>query len=397
MDSRVNKKGIKAMKKKMFGMLMSIIMITTMLAGCASAPTAAPAAAAPAAAATAAPAAAAPAEAAPAAAAPAAPAAAAPKALTKVIALGETCPNISGTQIIALEKGFFKEEGLDVDLQLLVDSASSMVMIASGEAQFYSGSNYQTINLTGQKESISVVSPVVDAAGVQIVMARPGLKIKSAKDIEGKKFGVPPGAGIIMGFRKMAEDRGIDFKKVNLVYLNSQADMISALEAGEIDFAGGGEPFGQRVEAIGGTYLFRANHSYIPDNYDKDVDYLSFIVGIIVNKNYPKEHPEVVEAYLRAMMKATDFINSNPKEAAVIIGKKIGGVEPKTIEYILSLNNYYMAFDKNYKDGSAQLAQQMLDGGFTPRLIDFSEYNDTSILEKVDKSRIHFDTNQLKQ
>ncbi len=366
------------MKSRILSILMTLAMITAMLAGCASPQAAAPEApAAPAA--TEAPA------------APAAAEAPVKTELTKVIALGETCPNISGTQIIAKEKGFFEEEGLDVDLQLLVDSATSMIMIASGEAQFYSGSNYQTINLTGQGEEISVVSPVVDAAGVQIVMARPGLELKSAKDIEGMKFGVPPGAGIIMGFRKMTEDLGIDFNKVNLVYIDTQADMISALESGEIDFAGGGEPFGKRVEDIGGTYLFRANHSYIPDNYDQDVNYLSFIVGIITSKKYVAEHPEVVEAYLRAMIKATDFINANPKESAEIIGRVIGGVEPETIEFILGLNNYYMAFDKNYFEGSAQLAQQMLDGGFTPRLVDFSEYNDTSILEKIDASRIHLD------
>lgn len=154
--------------------------------------------------------------------------------LTAVIALGEYDPQISGQQIIALEQGYFEEEGLDVDLQLLTDPSVSTTMIASNEAQFYSVSNYQAINLVDKGTDVCLLAPTVNAGNTQVVVAGADSGIVNAKDMEGKRMGYTDGAGVIVAVQNMCDDLGVDFDSIELVNLQA-SDMLASLESGDID------------------------------------------------------------------------------------------------------------------------------------------------------------------
>ena len=154
--------------------------------------------------------------------------------LTAVVALGEYDPQISGQQIIALEQGYFEEEGLDVDLQLLTDPSVSTTMIASNEAQFYSVSNYQAINLVDKGTDVCLLAPTVNAGNTQVVVAGADSGIVNAKDMEGKRMGYTDGAGVIVAVQNMCDDLGVDFDSIELVNLQA-SDMLASLESGDID------------------------------------------------------------------------------------------------------------------------------------------------------------------
>lgn len=307
--------------------------------------------------------------------------------LTKVVVLGEFDPQISGQQIIAQEKGFFKEEGLDVDLQLLTDPSVSTTMVAANEAQFYSISNYQAINLVDKGSEVCLLAPVVDAGNTQCVVGGPKLEINSAKDLEGKKMGYTDGAGVIVAVKAMCDDLGVDFNKINLVNLQA-SDMLASLESGDIDFFAAWEPWGIKAEDFGGKYLFTGTKSYLPENKG-DVNYLNFEVCIDVSKSFLKENPEACESYVKAMIKATDYINNNLEEAAEIIGKKID-IDTKTCISIMEKNVYKVQYDQTFKDSCDSLAKYMLDSKLNTSLVKFDSFANTEVLSKIDKNLINY-------
>lgn len=307
--------------------------------------------------------------------------------LTKVVVLGEFDPQISGQQIIAQEKGFFKEEGLDVDLQLLTDPSVSTTMVAANEAQFYSISNYQAINLVDKGSEVCLLAPVVDAGNTQCVVGGPKLEINSAKDLEGKKMGYTDGAGVIVAVKAMCDDLGVDFNKINLVNLQA-SDMLASLESGDIDFFAAWEPWGIKAEEFGGKYLFTGTKSYLPENKG-DVNYLNFEVCIDVSKSFLKENPEACESYVKAMIKATDYINNNLEEAAEIIGKKID-IDTKTCISIMEKNVYKVQYDQTFKDSCDSLAKYMLDSKLNTSLVKFDSFANTEVLSKIDKNLINY-------
>ncbi|MCD8090623.1 MAG: ABC transporter substrate-binding protein [Clostridiales bacterium] len=305
--------------------------------------------------------------------------------LTKVVALGEFDPQISGQQIIAKEKGFFEEEGLDVDLQLLTDPSVSTTMIASGEAQFYSVSNYQAINLVDKGTEVCLLAPVVNAGNTQVVVAGPNLEITSAKDLEGKKMGYTDGAGVIVAVINMCEDLGIDYDSIQLVNLQA-SDMLASLESGQIDFFAAWEPWGIKAEEAGGTVLFTGTKSYLPENTG-DVDYLNFMVAIDASKSFVEENPEAAEAYVSAMIKATDYINENMEECAEIIAEQIN-LDKDTCIKIMEKNEYKVAYDETFKTAGEELAEYMLESGLNTSLVTFDQYANTEILKAVDPSKV---------
>ncbi len=308
--------------------------------------------------------------------------------LTKVVALGEFDPQISGQQIIAKEKGFFEEEGLDVDLQLLTDPSVSTTMIASGEAQFYSVSNYQAINLVDKGTEVCLLAPVVNAGNTQVVVAGPNLEITSAKDLEGKKMGYTDGAGVIVAVINMCEDLGVDYDSIELVNLQA-SDMLASLESGQIDFFAAWEPWGIKAEEGGGKILFTGTKSYLPENTG-DVDYLNFMVAIDASKSFVEENPEVAQAYVSAMIKATDYINENMEECAAIIAEQIN-LDTDTCIKIMEKNEYAVAYDETFKTAGDELAEYMLESGLNTSLVTFDQYANTEILKAVDPSKVTVD------
>lgn len=307
---------------------------------------------------------------------------------TKVTVLGEFDPQISGQQVIALEKGYFEEEGLEVDLQLLTDPSVSTTMVASGEAQFYSISNYQAINLVDKGSEVCLLAPVVNAGNTQVVVASPDLTVNSAKDLEGKKMGYTDGAGVIVAVRNMCSDLNVDFDSFQLVNLQA-ADMLAALRSGEIDFFAAWEPWGIKAEEFGGKVLFTGTQSYLPENTGS-VNYLDFIVCIDASAKFVEENPDACAAYLRAMIKATDFINENPEEAAEIIAEEIN-LDTETCKAIMEKNTYSVTYDQTFKNSCESLAEYMQESGLNTSLVTMDSFTNTDILESVDASRVDFE------
>ncbi|MDO5409577.1 MAG: ABC transporter substrate-binding protein [Lachnospiraceae bacterium] len=305
--------------------------------------------------------------------------------LTSVVALGEFDPQISGQQIIAKEKGFFEEEGLDVDLQLLTDPSVSTTMVASGEAQFYSISNYQAINLVDKGSEVCLLAPVVNAGNTQVVVAGPELTVNSAKDLEGKKMGYTDGAGVIVAVKNMCQDLGVDYNKIQLVNLQA-SDMLASLESGQIDFFAAWEPWGIKAEDAGGKVLFTGTQSYLPENTG-DVDYLNFMVAIDASKKFTEENPKACEAYVKAMIKATDYINSNKEQAAEIISKEIN-LDKETCVKIMEKNDYAVVYDDTFKTAGDELAAYMKESGLNTSLVTFDQYANTEILKAVDPALV---------
>ncbi len=305
--------------------------------------------------------------------------------LTEVKALGEFDPQISGQQIIAKEMGYFEEEGLDVDLELLTDPSISTTMIASGEAQFYSASQYQNINLVDKGTDVCVIAPVVNAGNTQVVVGGPNLEITSAKDLEGKKMGYTDGAGVIIAVRNMCDDLGVDFDSIELVNLQA-ADMLASLEKGDIDFFAAWEPWGLKAEEFGGKVLFTGTQSYLPENTG-EVDYLDFIVCINANRDFYESNPDACVAYVKAMMKATDYINNNMEEAAKIVAEQINLDEDECYK-IMQKNEYKVAFDSTYKNSCDTIAEYMQETGMTSSLVSYDSFNETSILKSIDSSLV---------
>ena len=146
---------------------------------------------------------------------------------------------------VAADQGLFKKHGLDIELQLVSLNSTLPAAVQSNSIQIEGPTpsvflqavdgGLDHVVISGNTE----LDPTSKAYGV---VARDSAGIKTAKDFEGKKVGVPGiGAFLQVIFRKWLLDQGADATKVQFVEV-SFPTMNDVLKAGTVDAVVTGEP-----------------------------------------------------------------------------------------------------------------------------------------------------------
>ncbi|GAA3659158.1 ABC transporter substrate-binding protein [Asaccharospora irregularis] len=259
------------------------------------------------------------------------------KELEKVTMVLDWTPNTNHTGLfVALENGYFKEEGLDVEIVQPSDSGAA-TLVATGKADF--GISYQE-EVTYAKTSkdplpIKAVATVIqhNTSG----FASPKEKnITTPKDFEGKTYGGWGSPSENAVFEAVMKKNGADFSKLNIVDIG-QDDFFTATSK-SIDFAWIFEGWdGVNAEIIGKEL------NYIPvKDLDERLDYYTPL--IISNEKLLKENPELAKKFLKATTKGYEYSIENPEKAAKMLLKHAPEIDEK-----LAIKSQEYLADK-YKD-----------------------------------------------
>ena len=213
---------------------------------------------------------------------------------------------------VALEKGYYEEEGLDLNI-IQPSEGSSNVLIATNQGDF--GVSYQedlTFALaTDDPLPIKAIAAIIqeNTSGFASVKDK---GIKSPKDFEGKTYGGwgSPSEKAIL--KTVMEAEGADFDKVSIV------------DVGESDFLASSSPI-DIVWIFEGWTGIEAEIQGIDLNYtpvkdlDENLDYYTPI--LTTNNQIIEENPEKVRKFLKATSKGYNFAIENPEETADILLK----------------------------------------------------------------------------
>lgn len=232
----------------------------------------------------------------------------------KVIMVLDWTPNTNHTGLyVALEKGYFKEEGLDVDIVQPSDGGAT-TLVATGKADF--GISYQE-EVTFAKTSedplpIKAIATIIqhNTSG----FASPKDKnITSPKDFVGKTYGGwgSPSEDAILDV--VMQKYGAKFKDLKVVNVGDD-DFFTAVK-NNIDFMWIFEAWTGIEAKLQGMDL-----NYMPlKDLDKRLDYYTPV--IISNEKLLNENPELAKKFLKATSKGYEYAIENPIEAANILVK----------------------------------------------------------------------------
>ena len=289
---------------------------------------------------------------------------------------------ISSQQIIADKLGYFKDEGLDVTNQLIESGPDIGPMVAGGSAPISIQTNFMDIILTSNNVGVKIVAPLAQIAGTQAVVGAKDLNLTRAKDLEGKTIGVPSGADVVIAINNMAKELGVDASKIKYVNL-APSDAVTALEKGDIDAMAAWEPFITKAIQGGGKFLFSGTKSELPDKKG-DVNWMSVHTTLQVTDDFLEKNPNTIKAVLRALKRATDYINENREEAIKILAPELHLTEAELTE-IMNRNGYSMEVNDNYVNDSngEAVGNYMKSVGNIKALVDPKSYHDLSLLKEV--------------
>jgi NitT/TauT family transport system substrate-binding protein len=217
----------------------------------------------------------------------------------------------------AQEKGYFKAEGLDVEIDQGTGSAATVTRIVSGTYDAGFGDMNAIIQLAGAKpgEQPVMVYMIYNKPPFALIM-KASSPIKTLKDVVGHTMGTPAGGSAGQLFVPLAKANGIDPAKVQVTNMqpNLQEQM---LLNGQVDFS-----------AIF-TVTSYINLIGLKVDPDKDIRWLYFSDygvdlysnGIMVSQKLLKEKPKAVAGLVRALNRAI-IENAGAPDAAIALMMK---------------------------------------------------------------------------
>ena len=234
------------------------------------------------------------------------PAATGANGLTKIKVgyIGITC---EAPIFSAVENGYFKEEGLDVELVKCEWSKYKDVLALGG----YDITHHLIMYfLKPIEQGLDVKITAGIHAGCLRVQASTKGNIRTVADLRGKKIGVPGmGTPPFIFANRVLGANGIDAMKEIEWRVFPAGELGLALEKGEVDAVADSEPIGSLLLAQG---LVRN----VADQA-KDVPYKDeYCCAVIANGKWLSANPKAAAAATRALLKGAKWVNTNPRLAA---------------------------------------------------------------------------------
>ncbi|SFI50310.1 ABC-type nitrate/sulfonate/bicarbonate transport system, substrate-binding protein [Bosea sp. OK403] len=215
--------------------------------------------------------------------------------------------------LVAIEKGFFREQGLDVQVQVIVNSADRIRAIAAGDAAFSNLGRVSVISeMARGNEAFSIFANVDDSPGQEGCWARPG--IASVKDLKGKPVAANSSAEItLMG---LLSESGMTLQDTDYRSLPG-TEMAAALSHGDVQAACVWQPLLDRLkQAVPEGKLLGT---------DKDTaiyrDFGTMAAGdiVIISRKLAREDPATAKRIAAGVLKGADFTIANPGEAGAAV------------------------------------------------------------------------------
>ena len=251
-------------------------------------------------------------------------------------------PQMSAQFAVADQMGLFKAEGVKVNIRWYIAGTDLPSMWGAGNIHLGTATATMVVPIAASGQAIYNIAPQSDIGGVQqVVLGKKAQEIvKSPKDLEKLKIGMPKGASVTMAIQGMAKANGVDFNKIQFVNL-SPPDAVTALAKGDIDAMAAWAPWTFRaVKEAGGKVYFTGNRSSIPGK-EGPVDWLQVHAGIVASGKMLKENPNTLKAVLRATRKATEVINKDRESTVKIIAREMK-IDEELAKEIMTYNVYTM-------------------------------------------------------
>ena len=214
-------------------------------------------------------------------------------------------------QYIAMEKGYFAEEGLNLVVNFPANTNDGISLPAAGKADL--GMYYlQDAILTAVEEEVPIVSVgSVTQKSLDVVISLKESGIETAADLAGKKIGY---AGTALSEAKvecMLEKAGLSADECELIDVGF--DLLTAITTGQVDATIGNmvnHEVPQLEEQGIAINYFSPTDFGVPEYYE-----LVFLAG----RDAVENNPEKLQKFLRAAQKGFDFMQENPEEALQIL------------------------------------------------------------------------------
>lgn len=223
---------------------------------------------------------------------------------------------------VAIQNGYFKDEGIDLEIVSTRSGSAAMKMLAGGSVNFSTGQLLDAVNLNKQDIHVRGVAMLTQRLSNSIVVRKAlADKVKSMKDLKGRTVGVTSvGSGTWQFAVFIASLEGMKKEELNFIGVGAGPNVIGAIKSGRVDAMSYADPENLKLVQDGDAAFLvdmtdEATHKrLVGDTYLNN--------QVMVLKKYAESNPQQVQGFVNAIQRAINWVNSHTVEenAKVIHG-----------------------------------------------------------------------------
>lgn len=259
---------------------------------------------------------------------------------------------------VALEEGYFAEEGLDLTLVTGFGADKTMTAVLSGEAHIgFMGSEASIYTYLGGTED-----PVVNFAQLT---QRAGNFLISREPIDNFTWDMLSGKNVLGGRKGGMPEMVFEYiLKKNNISPETDLNIDQSIDFGATAaaFLGGQGDFTVEFEP-GATTLEREGKGYVVASLGEDSGYVPY-TAYCAKASYLKANPQTIQSFVNGLQKGMDYVNTHtPEEIAKIIAPQFDGTDLASITTIVTRYYDQDTWKENlvFEENSFLLLQDILE------------------------------------
>lgn len=293
---------------------------------------------------------------------------------------------------IAERKGYFKEEGLEVEIADFAGGAKSLQALIGGSTDVVSGSFEHTISMQAKTQKVIAFVVQGNAPGIALAVRKDkAASVKSGKDLAGFKIGVTaPGSSTNMFVNTLLAKDGLKPDAVSIVGVGPGAGAVAAMQKGELEAISNLDPVITQLEAVSKAVILfdtrteKGNQEVYGGPYHAATLYTT--------EAYLKKNPNTVQALANAMVRGLRWLaKASPDDVMNLVPPEYFGNDKELYRTALTKNFGSYSKDGRFSMESAERVLKVLKA-FDPTVqqatIDLSRtYDDRFVAKANEKYR----------
>ena len=277
---------------------------------------------------------------------------------------------------VAQEEGLFKKHGLDVRINTGPSGSAMVAFLVNGQIESAFGSEIAGVANHNLDPNVVIVA---QATRLVRWIAVVGRNIDTLDGLKGKKVGIARGSGGEVFWLAMLDKLKLNAADYTVVNVEAP-EMVAALERGNIDAYAVWEPWVTRgLGAVKNTKVLRTQEGILEQG-----------VYIYMNRGWIAKNPGPAEAFIRALVDATEIINKDRPRAAKAVSAFLKSLDTPMVEQLMTK----LTFDMEMSDFTLNLFRlaesQLKQQNKLAKPVDYGTFMYPDLLRKVQPGKVTY-------
>lgn len=234
---------------------------------------------------------------------------------------------------IADEKGYFKDEGIDLEIKPYQGGIFAIPDLVAGKIDIVLANEFAPVLKTFDTPNLKILASINKTNSYEFIALRDhGINVPA--DLKGKKVGIPKNTQSEFLLGTFLTFNHLSLTDLEVIYI-TPLDLMDAMVSGKIDATVIWPPHSFNIAKKLGT-----NAVVWGGQSDQDVYFV--LVG---SDDLVKKGPRVIEKVLRALIKAEEFVKNNTAETKVIVMGRTK-TDEAYIKHVWSQNSFSVSLEQ---------------------------------------------------